>query len=103
MELGFGSRPNFSGMFETNRDENWPIEWRGRVIKGRFVPSAAIVRVRARFDDSGVSSLFVYRLRGNGTSCLVDRNASTNAQARAIADASALAGDCSNWEDVQNR
>ena len=103
MEIGLGSRPNFSGMCETNRDEKWPIEWRGHVIKGRFVPSAAIVRVRGRFDESGASDLFIYRLRSDGSSCLIDGSASTNAEARAIADAPAAAGDCSNWEDIQNR
>ena len=102
MEVGFGSRPNFAGIFETNRDEKWPVEWRGRVIKGRFVPSAAIVRLRGRFDDSGVSDLVVYRLRPDGTSCLV-RSASTNAEARAIADTPAPAEECSNWDDIQKR
>jgi hypothetical protein len=87
MQMGFGPRPNFSGMFETDRNKDWPIEWRGRVVKGRFVPSAAIVRIRARFDDTGTSDLAVYHLLGNGTSCIFPTSISTNAKARKIADA----------------
>jgi hypothetical protein len=94
MQVGFGARPNFSGMFESDRNDEWPIEWRGRVVKGRFVPSAAIVRIRGRFDDTGASDLVVYHLLDDGTSCVISRAISTNAEARKIADAVSSKDDC---------
>lgn len=94
MNFGFGKRSSFSGYFETDRDEKWPIEWRGRVVDGRFVPSAAIIRVRARFDDTDASDLVVYRLLNDGTSCIVSAYISTNAKAREIADAAPTKNDC---------
>ena len=94
MQIGFGPRPNFSGMFETDRNKNWPIEWRGRVVKGRFVPIAAIVRIRARFDDTKASDLAVYHLLGNGTSCVFPTGISTNVEARKIADATPSRDNC---------
>jgi hypothetical protein len=87
MNFGFGKRPSLSGIFETGRNADWPIEWRGRVVKGLFVPSAAIVRIRARFDDSGASDLAVFHLLDDGTSCAYPTTIATNAEARKIADA----------------
>lgn len=94
MQLGFGPKPNFSGIFETKRNDKWPIEWRGRLINGRFVPGAAIIRIRGRFDESGASDLVVYHLLEDGTSCLVPRTISSSAEARAIADAPPSKDDC---------
>jgi hypothetical protein len=94
MNLGFGKRPSFSGMFETNRNDDWPIEWRGRVVKGRFVPSAAIVRIRARFDDSGASDLAVFHMLDDGISCAYPTTITTNAEARKIADAVPTKDNC---------
>ena len=94
MQIGFGTRPNFSGIFETSRNNDWPIEWRGRVVKGRFIPSAAIIRIRGRFDDTGASDLAAYHLLDDGTSCVFPTTISTNAEARKIADAERSKDNC---------
>lgn len=83
MSLAFGSMQSVSGMFATDRDTSWPVEWRARA-GGDFQPYATIVRVRSLTD--GASMLAVYRLADDGSSCLRGVTA-TNEAARELADA----------------
>ena len=46
LRVGFGRISNVSGMFNAERPQNWPIEWRGAMRGGRFVPYAVILRLR---------------------------------------------------------
>jgi hypothetical protein len=86
---GFGIKPNVSSwMFGTNRQESWLIEWRGIIRRGRFQPFAAILRARSADPDEPKSFLAIYRLRSNGTSCIVGQT-NTNSRARRIADEAA--------------
>jgi hypothetical protein len=91
--IGFGSRPNISGIFSWRREDAWPLEWRGEVAKGAFRPFAVILRVRDAGDAPG-SSLVVYRLGADGTSCIVGSALTSNAEARRIADAARLRPAC---------
>lgn len=85
---GFGVKPNVSGMFGTS-DGSWPIEWRGVQRKGRFAPFSVIARMPSADPDASVqNSLIIFRLRADGTSCIVGE-ATSNEDARKIADGSA--------------
>ena len=86
---GFGVRPNVSGLFGTKAKGSWPLEWRGVQRLGRFEPFAVVTRMPSADPDSSVqNSLIVYRLRADGTSCIVGET-SSNDDARKIADSSA--------------
>ena len=85
--VGFGHRRNVTGWFGIDRNEKWPIEWRGRVQGGYFKPFAVIIRMPEMDAGSG-SDLVVYRLRPDGASCIVGTTKSTNDAARSIADGS---------------
>ena len=87
-KLGFGARPNLSVVFEATSFLSWPIEWRGRLRQGRVEQFAVIVRGRWAGAEGNATKLFVYRLRPDGTSCLVGE-ATTNLAARRIADRAA--------------
>jgi hypothetical protein len=91
--LGFGSRPNVSGMFGAERFGNWPVEWRGTVRHGRFIPFAAIIRASSQLSWEKATTLLIYRLRSNGTSCIIGETAN-NVAARRIADRSARKYKC---------
>lgn len=83
---GFGPRPNVSGTFGTGREGS--VEWRGAQRHGRFEPIAVVIRLpSADLDQSPRNSLIVFRLRGDGTSCILGE-ASSNDDARKIADSS---------------
>lgn len=84
--LGFGPKQNVSGMFHLERDHAWPLEWRGRNARGAFVPFAVILRV-FQADGSGQKPLVVFRLRPDGTSCIVGSTEGSTEAARRIADA----------------
>lgn len=89
--IGFGSRENLSGVFSSKRDCSWPLEWRGIGTGDNFRPFAVIARMRRpQLDDSQSepSFLFVYRLREDGTSCLIATDLKSNEEARDAADAS---------------
>jgi hypothetical protein len=90
-QLGFGSRPNASGVFGLDRDDSWLVEWRGVNRDGRFEPYAVIVRMTrpaAGVPGDQTGSLFVYRLRSDGLSCMVASDLSSNDEARETADGS---------------
>ena len=87
-KLGFGTRPNASVVFEAKSFLSWPIEWRGTLEQGRFKPFAVILRGRWAGIEGTATTLFVYRIRLDGTSCVVGE-ASTNGAARRIADKAA--------------
>lgn len=76
-----------------DRDENWPIEWRG-TGGARFVPYAAIVRVRPPpgLDDDR-SRLAVFAVHPERPSCFLGTSF-TNAGARALADDVRAAQQC---------
>jgi hypothetical protein len=84
--LGFGRRQNQSGAFGLTRGQTWKLEWRGAVDRGAFQPFAVIVRANRPEDLESGSFLVVYRLRDDGTSCIVGDTRAGNAAARAIAD-----------------
>jgi hypothetical protein len=94
-QMGFGAKPNTSGIFGTDRDASWPIEWRGVRRNGRFKPFAVILRLRRPGEHK--SFLAVYRLRPDGTSCIIgttEWSAGSNKAARAIADKAIVAFQC---------
>jgi hypothetical protein len=101
--LGFGSRENHSGPFGLNRDDSWPVEWRGVEQDGRFEPFAIIVRMlRPEVGDpnDGTPYLFVFRLRSDGLSCILASDLSSNEEARNIADESRDGYECQFEPDV---
>jgi hypothetical protein len=84
---GFGVKPNASGTFGTDSKQSWQIEWRGPKQKGLLKPVAIILRLSS-LDKNPPNKLYVYRLRSDGTSCIVGE-ATTNSAARLIADRAA--------------
>jgi hypothetical protein len=86
--VGFGPKQNVSGTFGTVAVETARLEWRGLRRGAKFEPFAVIIRLREPFDETGKSALVVYRLRLDGTSCIIGRAQRSNAKAREIADAS---------------
>lgn len=83
---GFGVKPNVSGPFGIGGGEL--IEWRGPLRRGRLEPMAVIIRLpSADSEATPRNSLFVYRLRVDGTSCIVGET-SSNDDARKMADGS---------------
>jgi hypothetical protein len=93
LRLGFGPRKNVSGTYAGARLPGWKIEWRGTGSGAAFNPFAVIVRVADPEPEGDVakkpSRLVVFRLRADGTSCVIGeaKGAGDNARARAIADA----------------
>lgn len=100
---GFGVKPNISGMFGTDGEESLRVEWRGVERHGRFKPISIIIRMREPDDGDDsthpTSMFYVYRLRANGTSCIVGR-AKSNASARLIADKAAAKYRCENKPEI---
>lgn len=89
--LGFGSKKNLSGPFAPTRDGSWPVEWRGTEQNGRFVPINIIIRMvrpEAGIATDGQGLFFVFRLRTDGTSCLVALDLETIDAARSESDRS---------------
>lgn len=91
--VGFGAKRNVSGMFSAHRDETWPLEWRGLATGGSFEPFAVILRVRSA-DGAPGSHLVVYRLRDDGSACIIGSTTASNESARSIADASRIRFSC---------
>ena len=92
-KLGFGAKPNASGVFEAKSFLSWPIEWRGTRERGRLKPLVIILRGRWAGMEGTATTLVVYRVRLDGTSCIVGE-ASTNRAARRIADNAAKNYQC---------
>jgi hypothetical protein len=89
VRLGFGRVGNLNGMFDADRNEAWPYEWRGRMVGRRFEPFAVIARVRPAGDQQPATDLVVWRLTNDGMSCIIDRippAPNQNQRARASAD-----------------
>jgi hypothetical protein len=89
LHVGFGRRRNTTGIFSADRNAGWPIEWRGRLVRGQFVPYAAIARLRDSPEPGAPTVLAVWKLTGDGASCLIGRAEAgprQNAAARQIAD-----------------
>lgn len=89
LSLGFGDRAAPFMGYRADREQNWPVEWRGRMVGGRFVPHAAIVRMKPYTDNDMVtwrSELVVFGL--SGTPCLLGKvhGARENEEARRLAD-----------------
>ena len=74
-KFGFGARPNFSSGTGSLRQTAGPVEWGGVTVKGKFEPVVVIARLH--FEDFSSeppkqdSSLQIFRLLPNGTSCLM--------------------------------
>lgn len=88
LRVGFGRVGNVSGMFDAERSDTWPIEWRGVMRGGRFRPFATIMRLRPPHQTTG-GDLIVFHLTDNGGSCIVARvppGPGQNLAARAQAD-----------------
>ena len=88
LSLGFGDRTTPFMGYRADREQNWPIEWRGRIVNGRFVPHAAIARMKTHPEDGGTggSELVVFGL--SRPSCVLGgvRGRGANDQARRLAD-----------------
>lgn len=89
LSLGFGAENPKIGLFSADREPNWPVEWRGRVINGRFVPHGAIARMRTRREDDTVtwdSELVVFGLAEQVCVLGEVHGARENERARQLAD-----------------
>ena len=91
-KFGFGTSPNFSSGTGSLKQTAGPVEWGGDFVKGKFEPVVAISRLH--FEDFNFdppkqdSSLQIFRLLSDGTSCLVGsvgHVAHQNAKAKKIA------------------
>ncbi|WIY68091.1 hypothetical protein KB221_08200 [Aquidulcibacter paucihalophilus] len=89
LSLGFGAENPMIGFFSADREPIWPVEWRGRVINGRFVPHGAIARMKTRREDDTVtwnSELVVFGLSGRACVLGEVHGARENERARQLAD-----------------
>jgi len=93
MQVAFGPK-EFAGYapFSADRDDAWKVEWRGTGAGARFVPYAAIARMRPPGGNAG-SVLAVYRIWPDKPSCLVGQ-AADNTAARKLADDAATMPAC---------
>lgn len=99
--VGFGRRRNLSGMFGPDAGGKTPLEWRGFMKGGIFEPFAVILRSGSSPDPNDHrTTLVVYRLRPDGTSCIIGEEIATNTQARQIADASLTRYTCLEEPDL---
>jgi hypothetical protein len=71
--VGFGRVANVTGTFAVDRRETWPMEWRGRTVRGRFTPHAVIIRLRTAGAETASTDLVVWRITPDGLSCIVNR------------------------------
>jgi len=90
--VGFGRVANFTGTFDIDRDDAWLIEWRGHLQGDRFEPFAAIIRMPLL--ESEDSELVVFRLRSDGTSCVIGSTSASNEKARRTADGALNSFEC---------
>ena len=97
LQVGFGAKRNTTGPYSSDGPQIMTVEWRGRRDARAFKPFAAIVRLTRMARRS--TTLAVFRLRSDGTSCLVGE-AGGNAEADRIADASATSYRCVQEPDV---
>lgn len=91
MQMAFGPN-NFDHFapFSAERDERWGLEWRGQ--QGKVFKAYAVI-ARMRPVGEQASTLAVYRVWPNMPSCLIGQ-ATTNEQARQIADRAASLAAC---------
>ncbi len=96
MRIGFGRVGNLTGMFSAERNEAWPFEFRGRMVRGQFTPFAVIARLVPAGDPNPATDLVVWRLTPEGTSCIVGRippGPNQNVRAHQAADRAVSAAD----------
>lgn len=89
LSLGFGAEHPKIGPFSADREPNWPVEWRGRVTNGRFVPHAAIARMKTYPEDETVtwsSELVVFGVSGRACVLGEVHGVRANERARRLAD-----------------
>lgn len=88
LSLGFGDDATPLGMFRAEREPNWPLEWRGTVVNGRFIPHAAIARMKTFPENGGLddSELVIFGL--SGPTCVLGEVSGPRANdaARRLAD-----------------
>lgn len=96
LSVGFGANPHVSLQYMApERGDNWPVQWGGQVRGGKFMPLVAIVRFKGL--DQPASTLFVFRLLENGSSCVVGSikaGANQSAEAKAIAEKAMTSWTC---------
>lgn len=96
MSVGFGSAPHVAAEgLDPNRSGDWPVEWGGTLHGGAFVPEVVIVRFRKL--EEVKTTLFVFRIVDQRTSCLVAEvpaGPAQNDKAKAIANASLKSWKC---------
>lgn len=89
LSLGFGDSSAPLMGYPADREPSWPVEWRGRVVNGRFVPHAAIARMKTHPEDETVSwgsELVVFGLSGQPCVLGEVHGARANERARQLAD-----------------
>jgi hypothetical protein len=96
LSVGFGKKPHVSAQgLSPERDAKWQVQWGGRMAGGKFAPLIAIVRFRKL--EEAKSTLFVFRLLENGSSCLVGEvaaSADQSTKAKVIAEAAMTDWEC---------
>ncbi len=87
--VGFGARPHDNGFFGIEQEPEPEFEWRGVERSTGFVPHAVIIRLSRPPGDALPSkppAFTIFRLREDGTSCVIELEIATASQARRIAD-----------------
>jgi hypothetical protein len=87
--IGFGDKPHVSMLFANADRWDWPVSWGGEEVAGKFTPLFAVARFTFFGIEPRQESLIVFRLMGNGTSCVVGDvkpAKDQNLQARKIAE-----------------
>jgi hypothetical protein len=95
LSVGFGTEPHVSLQGLSTERGNWPLQWGGTISKGRFAPLVAIIRFRKAEETK--STLFVFRLLPNGSSCVVGEVAAgsdQSAKAKQLAERAMTTWQC---------
>ena len=86
MSVGFGEAPTVTWTGASLERGNWPIEWGGVEVNGKFEVKTATVRFRWLGNDTPVSGLLIYKINGDQPACAVS-SADSNERARQLAAA----------------
>lgn len=88
LSLGFGDRASPLMGYRADREQNWPVEWRGRMVGSRFVPHAAIIRMKTHPEDErgAGSELVVFGLGRSPCVLGTVRGTQANERAHRLAD-----------------
>ena len=88
LSLAFGDEDASVMGFVADREPTWPVEWRGRIVSGRFLPYAAVVRMRKElgYPPTLETQLVVFSLTGSRCVLGTIEGARANERARRLAD-----------------